>query len=1249
MAEPQHQSSAHPIAGNKNQAEQEQGQRGTDDKVARDSRNAAPRCPSTGPSVISLASPQSPSLVAAKSGYIGPDKPHRPGHSVSVPAAAHPTTIASPLAPGHDATIALTTNSSSPVSQTEEFPPLHMGSVLPGTKIAHPKPITLPNTASSTPLPVQDHEGLSQGHQHHYHPNQHYQESIIRSSAFSGNVAQLEATAERLSTGTSSIGDAIRDLHGELKRSDSRRSSKLAASLRAQGEDNSTDAVPLGQLKRHLSNASSIVATNIAARQGGYSPGGFVLSPTHSLTGRLRSGSKDSTGRPDLDNQSLLSRHGPGKASVRSVRSTKLFLAEISESEPTSLTKDALDAADLAPPLEDDQDDNDVTIRPEEHDEDELLRSNSFQKMLDQALRSDGDDWDSSGRAQHATHEDGDKPQRPPSAQSFNTFEQAMNAFADFDGVYYEPDQDWAKEQRHAHFANSDNTAGDANVPTRYSPPPEMVQPQSYVDPDTGQQMLYYPARVPAMLNLPPKLSHKPKAVQRQNRRSQVLSAMVDSNKASETNEAKRKSGVPDISRDSFLPDPLAGHRGSFIALSQDGLPGAVEDDPAQRQEPEPEAEKESPAESTALRRPKRLSQMPGVTYEGHKSKASLGNALPPQLRASAFFDLPPSAAPEVEAKQGSAMATLDSMLDASTRAPVNAFTNNAFGGHVGDEVYGKENKKKNKQHKPKASSSSLQPEAANTVAKKRSSRSWFRRGSSYNSADKSDTKDSRSRSRSPSALGDMNREVDATETQALSSNVDDKSVKDGDENREEDSDAETTDEDLDYSGQPTTLLAELQLRKKKAKQRTQPREYGQAAHMTLLEMDAVAETERKNRKNKRVNLAWEDPDAHQDQNGSDDEDVPLAIIAAKHQGAKNMADLERPIGLMERREMEDNEPLSQRRSRLQGLGPTSIALPKRQSMATLSAHLGGNIITPSSLSRSPAKTPEPEEPEIEEETLGARKKRLETKELPKARPVSSAFSAELLSQFGDREESSAGPAQELNKGNSTPTPAAQDLEEETLGQRRRRLQAEREAREREMSYSNLVGGPSTPAVNRRLSMADMLAAHPKKDNDTRAQREKARIEQEYYAARSQEAKMAALRSQQPTNLYGPGTERSGGFRGGLYNDGLGGLAGQATRSTSALNTQGFGHMQMHNRSSTALSAYGMPMAQQNYAQSNYGAMNRMSAMNNMNAMGGYNAMQHSHPYAGSAMQLPLQMEMPAQVNTASMKRIDQWRHGVMP
>ena len=82
-------------------------------------------------------------------------------------------------------------------------------------------------------------------------------------------------------------------------------------------------------------------------------------------------------------------------------------------------------------------------------------------------------------------------------------------------------------------------------------------------------------------------------------------------------------------------------------------------------------------------------------------------------------------------------------------------------------------------------------------AVQERSSRSWFRRGSSYNSADKSDTKDSRSRSRSrsPSALSDMNREVDATETQALSSNVDDKSVKDGDENREEDSDAETTDE----------------------------------------------------------------------------------------------------------------------------------------------------------------------------------------------------------------------------------------------------------------------------------------------------------------------------------------------------------------------------------------------------------------------------------------------------------------------
>jgi hypothetical protein len=125
-----------------------------------------------------------------------------------------------------------------------------------------------------------------------------------------------------------------------------------------------------------------------------------------------------------------------------------------------------------------------------------------------------------------------------------------------------------------------------------------------------------------------------------------------------------------------------------------------------------------------------------------------------------------------------------------------------------------------------------------------------------------------------------------------------------------------------------------------------------------------------------------------------------------------------------------------------------------------------------------------------------------------------------------------------------------------------------------------------------------------------------------------------------PTNLTGPNVERSGGFRSGVYNDGLGGLGGQAVQSTSAINTHGLGPMPRPQRSTAALSAYGMQMPQTGYAQ-----MKNMGAhMSNA----GCNPMNPSH-YGRSSMALPLQMDMQAPMNDASMKRVDQWRHGVMP
>jgi hypothetical protein len=109
--------------------------------------------------------------------------------------------------------------------------------------------------------------------------------------------------------------------------------------------------------------------------------------------------------------------------------------------------------------------------------------------------------------------------------------------------------------------------------------------------------------------------------------------------------------------------------------------------------------------------------------------------------------------------------------------------------------------------------------------------------------------------------------------------------------------------------------------------------------------------------------------------------------------------------------------------------------------------------------------TPGPETDEEEGETLGERMRRLrEKKELDEAlgadirkSTISLDFASEMMSKIGLAEPAPAAPQ-------PAPSPAAD--EEETLGQRRARLQAEAAARDR-------------PTLGSRLSMADVLSANP--------------------------------------------------------------------------------------------------------------------------------------------------------------------------
>ncbi|KAI1204548.1 uncharacterized protein F4807DRAFT_329402 [Annulohypoxylon truncatum] len=1020
-----------------------------------------------------------------------------------------------------------------------------------------------------------------------------------RSSSYATNIAQLEATAEKLSM-TSSIEDAIRDLHEEQKRNDSRRSSILAASIGSIPENNEAVSFPA---TKPLSTAGSIFETNSAARYGGYSPAGFVMSPNPSLLSnptRMRSGSGPLS-RPESEVGNVMSRHGPGKSSVRSAKSTsKPTLTDIAEMEPTTLTPAAMDEADRL--AEKPEVDETLHIPPME---DVDLTPNAEQYGT-------YDYWDQAvAEAQNDNRQHGNNGRPPTPTGSTGTYEQAERAFADFDGAHCPSDVD-AEESLFLPSLNGPSTdvaflrpfdldpsRGDDEVgnsrPTISGPVgPPTVRPKSYLDPETGNTMLYYPARVPLMLNLPQKLSKKPKSESRDARRSQLPDKLTG---------VDHKSGAGWLPE--YLPEPAFEPLGS---KSESSIPAPLTGTDAESQmrpasDGQNEFQVQPQSDQAQADDAARKSRVSMLDSEKRKSKVPNLDGLPPQLRASAFFDLP-SELPTIQLKDGSAMATLDSILDASAKAPVSAFTDHAFAGSLGSEVYGTD--KKRKSHLKRASATDL------LEPKKRSSFLHLRKPSALGKHSES-PEERRNTIAGGTGMDEIMKhggEQDEAK-QRLSGSVEGDAVPKPAEEEEDESEEEPL-----YNGPPTTLLAELQIRKQQQKLRTRPvaTAYPNGMHSTLLEMDTVAQIEHNARKGKKVNLAWEDPNTGP-ADDSDDEDTPLGLLAvARGQGndiAAAIAEINRPLGLMERRDMEDNEPLSRRRDRLQGreVGPM-----KRPSMMTLGQGLhntNGSLRAPS----LQLHVHTPEEEDIEGETLGERMRRLKAREqadnpLPQARPVSSSFSAELLSQLGDAfKESESG-----NKGPDKREPQPKE-EEETLGQRRRRLQVEREASDRGMTAALLSDGVNNaPKLTKRHSLADVLGTQGSKIvlTDPRAQAERAKQEEAFRYRQDQDQKLAVLRSQMPSNLSTPNLNRPGGYMAGRFNDGTGG---------------GTGHL----RTSTALSGY---TNQDIGVGGGIGSGRMTSGM--MGAPAVYSA-QVNTPY-GVQMQAPGQMD-----------RVERWRQSILP
>ncbi|KAL8690942.1 MAG: hypothetical protein Q9224_004286, partial [Gallowayella concinna] len=793
--------------------------------------------------------------------------------------------------------------------------------------------------------------------------------------AYVSNVERLEQSAERLSIGGSDIGEELRKIRMEQKRSESRRSSLINAHSVEEG----SPAASRQFSYTHGSHASnSIAGINSVARSGGFSPEGYFPSPR----GSFRSGS--------------WSRRNSTKA--RSASNGSRF-AQILDSQdglnsPTNVVNSHTPVLSLPEPSR--------NLRVTNNNE--LPAIDSGDPLVAPDFLRASPEPVSEGQ---------------PHAASADTYQKAQAAglFSDFDGVH-------TTSQVHPRDSQiADNEARPRQSSNRIF---SGGRPQSYLEPLPGEDMVYYPAPVPMMLNLPQKLSKNLTAPQRDKRRSEMLSGL-------DTNA--RKSG-------SWLPDVVEG---------QDD--GAAED-----VEPLPK----------------------------NKDRRKTVGDLPPQLRASLFFDYP-STQQDVQMKGGSAVETLDSILDASAFAPVSAFTDHPIAGRVGKEVYGKAPNNRHSSYMPLAEVGGEKRGSSINLLKKRNSSSNLLEKTQKRNSSLMSLAFGKRKSSAPQfddGLDDPGHLAGPMPSEVTSlRNGDEVPDSSGDVHEEffdaqSEIDGDRADQESEligsYTGAPTTLLAELLLRKEQQKQRnrTAATAFPNGMHSTLLELDAVAQIQKQARTKKQTQLAWEDPDAqHARAQEDDDEDVPLGVLYPGRKtnlnGNRGGYDDNRPLGLIARRDMEDNEPLSHRRARLRGEPSiqTTRSPDRNNTMYTLDLpDLQNNHSTQHLLSNNDVGDDD------EGETLAQRLKRLKATKIPDntdKRNVSDDFASEIMSQFG-------GLDQQQEKSLPTPTPSNMDIEpeEETLAQRRARLQAEKSR--------NVSGeGVPHPKVEKRRSMADLLQAHP--------------------------------------------------------------------------------------------------------------------------------------------------------------------------
>ncbi|KAI9673219.1 MAG: hypothetical protein M1817_003082 [Caeruleum heppii] len=832
--------------------------------------------------------------------------------------------------------------------------------------------------------------------------------------AYVGNVQRLERSAERLSTTSSSLGEELRKIRYEQKKSESRRSSLSRAFV----DDNVHPPAPSRQFSAS-SVSKSIIGLNNTARTGGYSPGAFFTSPVGSLRSESRS-------------RYVSSRSGSRKS--RAPQLPELPLDRAAVVEPTS---DAT-VPSISPPPPPPPHARPVSATP-------LQRQQALMQLegADQQPPQDDPEGDQHDRyigdnnragLQNGPRSAEDKAGRPSTAASTDTYQQANTLFTDFDGIHLRPkDVDGAESGPRSVSLNLPPTS--EMHPSSIGPPsthptsrlrhvstgnmPTVGRPVSYLEPPLDQDVVYYPAPVPLMLNLPKRLSKAPPTNAHVTRRSKMMGPTGD--------EARRSAlQLPEIQE-------------TDIADAQ--LQASADDS-----DPRP-------------------------------SKNQRSSTLPPQLRASAFFEHAP-VRQSVMIKEDSAVATLDSILDASAHAPVSAFTHHPIAGRVGAEVYGREavrrstgllitpdpDARKSRSSlgllRPRRSSGYSVMELKNRMSKASLGTQQLDQGVDV-MAEPDRVDDEEGAPLQPNGGERRNSELGELAAEAVSAHEYDQT-----------NDMEIHEDHLDrsYRGAPTTLLAELQIRKQqqKLRNRTAATAFPDGMHSTLLELDAVAQVQKESRRHKRIALAWEDPQLRGHQGGGaggpgegddEDDDVPLGMLFPNGKKNQRLDEAGHVImGLAERREVDDNEPLSRRKERLKG--------PEKRDKSPDQHYL---IDVPGLGEREPPGAAGANGQDEGEETLAQRIRRLKQHDSSDpttrfTRTVSEDFASELISQFGGEAKDNGSTP---NKGADRKSPKAG--EDETLGQRRKRLQREGkrgvsgEGMPRRRSTNGALHTPSAP------------------------------------------------------------------------------------------------------------------------------------------------------------------------------------------